>query len=167
MQEQFECFGELFISPAKPEGGWRERMYYVIEALCDYVGLRLARDTYKDSWLMSSNAREMLFTYYTRTSFREVFSQFWAFTQCYTSTDFSYLQDRGFVRTHPPRFHRVNRGLSNFNDFQKLIKCDPPRKKIRCEFPSPYHDEVPVFDHLQEVTVPQRRPTAPPHDELR
>lgn len=36
---------------------------------------------------------------------------------------------------HPPRFHRVNRGLSNFDQFQKVFKCkdtDPMVAKTRC-----------------------------------
>ena len=42
-----------------------------------------------------------------------------AYAMCHARTDFSWNQDN----THPPGFHRINRGLSNFRPFATTFNC--------------------------------------------
>lgn len=128
-QPAYLCYRDLFKSPLTAE---KDARFYN-EAISDHISLRVSVDAlryyqkkrpteFRELPFKSLSANQNKMLYITRS-----YAMCWA-------TNFVNGWDNP---THPPRFHRVNRGLANFKHFQDTFGCldgDPMVSVIRCPF---------------------------------
>ncbi|XP_018494336.1 uncharacterized protein LOC108863996 [Galendromus occidentalis] len=109
-----ECFKELYDAPFLNEN--QNERFYLEEAIADHLSLRVSLDALK--WLKERNTFPRL-PMKSIFNFEQMFFISRVYPQCWLSPFFSWSS----AESHPPNFHRVNRGLSNFSPFATAFQC--------------------------------------------
>lgn len=112
LQETTKCMKKIFGTPPKEESTQR----YLDEAFGDYISLVVSWGAF--GYHRKKKPLQNLPTELPH-SVKKMFFIIWSYPKCFTSTDFSYID----WNSHPPPFHRVNRGLSNFGVFKSVFGC--------------------------------------------
>ena len=90
--------------------------------MADHIGLHMARDAFR--YFRKNHTLELLPT--TNFTLEEMMFVMRAYDRCWSATDFYWSS----ATTHPPSFHRINRGFSNFKPFASTFNCEPPSKMV-------------------------------------
>ncbi|XP_018494339.1 neprilysin-3-like [Galendromus occidentalis] len=109
--ESQQCFAAQFAIPGKRSG------FQVLgEAMADNLGYRLVVESFK--YLRQKRKLPTLRLH--RLTQTQLFYVTLAFVQCYATTAVNMDSLTG---VHPPFYHRVNRGLSNIEEFASAFQC--------------------------------------------
>lgn len=115
LQAAVNCFRGLFDTP----DGEGKSLDYFNEGLTDHVALLVSWDALQIHLKHFPSTAQRLPTRSALSS-EKMFFISRAYVWCHATNDF-YWQDYG---SHPPGFHRANRGFSNDEDFQRTFECD-------------------------------------------
>lgn len=110
-QAAIGCFLKLFVTPE----GEPKSSEFALEGIADQIGLRLSHGAYR--WYTHRKEAALL-PMKSLLEPKQLFFVNWAYAQCYAETNFKWLGRRS-----PPRFHRVNRGLSMYKPFIRAFSC--------------------------------------------
>lgn len=128
-QEMLKCFKVLFKKPREEDEDEDEEETeeeidteldgYFHEAIADHVSMKMSWDALRIHLGMFPNAEQKLPTR-SEHSVNRTFFMTHAYVWCHASNFFAF----SWFITHPPGFHRINRGLSNLEEFQRTFECE-------------------------------------------
>lgn len=127
LQKTLKCLSRVFETPTKE----RRSDDYFDEAVVDHVSTLISWDALGSHLAHFPNAKRTLPTK-SNHSFEKMFFISRAYMRCHASNYFSWKK----WKTHPPGFHRINRGFSNFEGFERIFRCtaaDAMVAKPRCK----------------------------------
>lgn len=116
IRKTYTCFEGLFKTPPAP----RRFPQYYDEAIADYVSIWMTWSAMNEHLKNFPNAKQYLPTKIVM-QFDAMMFFMQAYMRCHAQNWFTWTSHI----THPPGFHRTNRGFGNCKLFQTMFQCEP------------------------------------------